>query len=186
MEEIWKDIPGYEGLYQASNLGKIRSIYRYKKILKQYKNYGYLHVQLFKNKKQKYSRVHRLVAQTFIPNCENKPYVNHKDGNKQNNCVDNLEWCTAKENTHHALENGLLVIEKGIKNPMYGRYGINNNHSRKVNQYSLDNILIKKWDSIMDIERFMKKKNINSSIVTCCKGKQKTAFGYIWKYNEEV
>lgn len=110
--EIWKDIEGYEGEYQVSNLGRVRRISV--KILKPevrpvhlpYK-YAQSRVSL---KGRKYA-VHRLVAQAFIPNPSGKPQVNHKDNNPQNNCVDNLEWVSAKENTRHALLNGFRKMK---------------------------------------------------------------------------
>lgn len=106
----WKDIPGYEKLYQANKYGQIRGIQRYKngRILVEHKNSsGYSRVCLFKNGKRYKPLVHKLIAITFIPNPENKPVINHKDGNKQNNCVDNLEWTTQSENVKHSYANGL-------------------------------------------------------------------------------
>ena len=102
MSEVWKDIPGYEGIYQASNTGKIKSLSRKyhpkDKLLTPYNRSGYLCVGLYK----KYQFVHRLVAETFIPNPENKPTVNHKDGDRYNNYVENLEWATYSENIKHS------------------------------------------------------------------------------------
>ena len=113
MKEEWKDIVGYEGLYQVSNLGRIKNIK--KNTIKSQRNTfkGYLQVGL-SNKKDKTYRVHRLVAQAFIPNPENKPEVNHIDGDKKNDNVENLEWVTGKENIDHAIKTG--VFKKSTKN----------------------------------------------------------------------
>ena len=129
IEEIWKDIKGYEGYYQVSNLGRIKSLDRMKnnqyneyfmsgRILKSsiIKDKGYCRVSLNNGKGRKSKRVHRLVAEAFIPNLENKPEVNHIDGNKLNNCADNLEWCTNKENIEHSIKTGLRKNYKGCSN----------------------------------------------------------------------
>ncbi len=120
--EVWKDIKGYEGLYQVSNLGKIRSlrcwtgrIYLVRnKILNPSKNQkGYLQVQLCKNGKRKQCLVHRVVAEIFISHYDKKQdIVNHIDGNKLNNIVENLEWCTQKQNVQHAIKNNLFKPHK--------------------------------------------------------------------------
>lgn len=112
MEEIWKPIKGYEGLYEVSNLGRVKSLKRFyhtrEQILKnKLTENGYYRTELSKNGKRKLIGTHRIVAQTFIPNDMNKEEVNHKDGNKLNNCVDNLEWCSHSENTIHAYKLGL-------------------------------------------------------------------------------
>lgn len=133
MNEEWRDIVGYEGLYQVSNLGNVKSlgknqhfplfckgnnkgdktlmtpVWRKERLLTNVvAGTGYYCVGLRKNKKPKYSHVHRLVATAFIPNSENKPQVNHIDSNRLNNCVSNLEWCTQSENTLHAWKFGAL------------------------------------------------------------------------------
>ena len=116
MEEIWKDIKGYEGLYQVSNLGRVKSFnymntgkekIKTPTLQKKYtmKQGGYLQTTLYKNNKSKTVLVHRLVAEAFIPNPDNLPQVNHKDYNKTNNCVENLEWCSAKYNSNHKRNN---------------------------------------------------------------------------------
>ena len=125
----WKDIPGYEGLYQVSNLGEIKSLnYRNtgkEKIIKPRKNKGgYLRVVLCKNGKQKDFLVHRLVAVAFIPNHNNYNQVNHKDENPSNNNVNNLEWCTSKYNSNYGNRNKKLSeSHKGKKYPMCGLKG---------------------------------------------------------------
>ena len=130
MDEIWKPIEGYEDLYQVSSYGRVKSNdrteicknglvrFREGKILKPHQNYnGYLWVSLCKNDKRKKNKIHRLVAQAFIPNINNKPQVNHIDGNKHNNNLKNLEWVTSKENMEHAIKKGLWEAPKGTKNP---------------------------------------------------------------------
>ena len=107
MEE-WRDIPGYESFYQVSNLGNVRSI-RFNKIrnMKSWDSNGYRAVELYLNNNGYTVGIHRLVALAFIPNPENKPEVNHKDRNRSNNNVENLEWVTQSENIAHAYRNGV-------------------------------------------------------------------------------
>ena len=176
MMEIWKDIKGYEGLYQVSNLGRVKSLKNREKILNPFSDNNYLNVDLFKNRKKKRYKIHRLVAITFIPNIDNKPEVNHIDGNKENNCISNLEWTTSSENMQHAFKMGLAKVNKNMK----GRFGTDNPNSKPVNQYTLDNEPHTSWDSTKDIERELKIHH--SHISKCCKGKLKTAGGYVWKY----
>ena len=124
MEEIWKDIKGYEGRYQISNFGRVKSlIYPKEKIMNIYnfrrdgeKGKGYWRVRLIKNSSYKYFFVHRLVAEAFIPNPNNYATVNHINGDKTDNRAENLEWCTQKENINHAWETGLVDKEKKIEN----------------------------------------------------------------------
>lgn len=180
MEEIWKDIEGYEGLYQVSNLGRVKrimfinnkTIKPSNKVLSCNKKdkSGYVCVTLWKDGTRKYDRMHRIVAKTFIPNIDNKPVINHKDGNKANNCVENLEWVTYKENTHHALKTGLFK---------------NTHRSKKVIQYDKNMKPIKQYSSTKEVERRLGYDA--SSIRDCCTGRKhhKTAYGYIWKYKED-
>lgn len=109
MYEEWKVIEGHDSLYEISDKGRVRNTLT-NKILKQHKNaYGYYCLGLrFEGRKQKSYLVHRLIAKVFIPNPENKPQINHKDCNKTNNSIDNLEWCTKNENNLHAFANGLI------------------------------------------------------------------------------
>ena len=118
-KEVWRDIEGYEGLYQVSNMRRVKSLnYRRsgkERILKRLKNkWGYLFVHLQKDGKQKGCKLHRLVAQAFIPNPENLPEVNHKDEDKNNNTVDNLEWCTRKYNCNYGARNEKVSKSKNI------------------------------------------------------------------------
>lgn len=118
--EVWRPVEGFECEYEVSNLGRVRTLNFFRvtkegkqypvksRLLKQYEHNGYLHVNLPKNGRYKRFRVHRLVAAAFLPNTYNKPAVNHIDGNKQNNDVNNLEWCTLSENTRHAFAHGLI------------------------------------------------------------------------------
>lgn len=184
MKEIWKDIKGYEKFYQVSNFGRVKSLQRKhycpkkdeiiiiekEKIIKAYMVKGYMSVVLTSNNKSKTFLVHRLVAKTFITNIENKPEVNHKDGNKLNNCVENLEWCTKSENIQHAFDTGLKKAFKGDKNSC----------SKAICQYTLKNVFIKRYGSTMEAER--EKQANHSAIIRCCKGNQKTAGGFLWRY----
>ena len=164
--EIWKDIKNYEGIYQINNFGKIKSAYKKgnncnNKILKvSYTYNGYERVGLSKNNKTKKYLVHRLVAETFIPNPNNYPCINHKDENKQNNNINNLEWCTRSYNINYGNRN--------------------NNLNKEVWQYDLKGNFIKKWKSTMEIQRSLGYKN--QSISSACRGKSRTAYNYIWKY----
>lgn len=128
-----KDIKGFEGLYMISSDGEVLSFYKNGKILKHgIDKEGYHSVILFKNNKNYYFKVHRLVAMAFISNPENKPQVNHKDGNKSNNSINNLEWATGSENQRHAVANGLRVMPKGEKHYCYGRKGSLVNNAKLV------------------------------------------------------
>lgn len=168
MNEIYKDIVGYEGKYQVSNFGNIKSLnYNHtgiEKVLKPQNKKGYLSVCLGSNQAQK--QVHRLVAEAFLDNPNNLPYVNHKDENKYNNCVDNLEWCDAEYNSNYGTSS--VRIAK--------------NESKPINQYDLQGNFIKAWNSGTEIARVLKISGGN--ICNCCRGKQKTAYGYKWRYAE--
>lgn len=174
VNEIWEEIKGYGGSYLISNLGNIKSIHKNWSILnKKVDRYGYYCATLSLNGKHKTFTIHRLVAQAFIPNPENKPQVNHKDGNKLNNCVENLEWCTNKENHIHAWKIGL-------QKKRFGKY---NDKSKRVYQYDKQMNFICEYESTRDVER--KTGFDHSHISDCCIGKTKQAYGYIWKYNKK-
>ena len=179
MIEVWIDIKGYEELYQISNMGRVRrkakmvnvgiknvkKAFKQEMILKPLKlTKGYLGAVLYdKNSKGKTYKIHRLVATAFIPNPNNLPQVNHIDGNKENNNVNNLEWCNQKKNMQHSY-----------------KIGLRRNIVKPINQYDKNGNFIKKWDSIMQAERYLKISNTNIS--ACCLGKKKSAGGYIWKF----
>lgn len=170
MEEVWKDIKEYEGLYQVSNTGEIKSLIN--NLIKKHKNDkdGYCLITLHCNGERKGYSIHRLVANAFIENLNNKPQLNHKDGNKRNNNVSNLEWCTAKENTHHAIKTGLM------KN-------ILSQPPRKVIQLGKDGNMISSYTSIKEAEN---KLGLScGNICKVCKGINKTAGGFKWRYADE-
>ena len=175
--EVWEWIPGYEGLYQASTLGRIKSLIT-NKILKdtQIKS-GYKIISLSKNKREKLWRVHKLIALTFIPNPNNYPVINHKNGIKNDNRADNLEWCTYSYNSKHAYDKKLRIP------PWLNKKGKNHNCSKKIEQYDLQGNFIRVWDSIADASREFNVSDGN--IIKCCKKVNKTVRGYIWKYCEE-
>ena len=179
--EIWKDYKNYEGLYQASNLGRMRSLDRWVKsksgsvrlckgkILKLCTDkYGYLNVSLYKNNKVKTYLVHRIIAETFLPNTDNLPCVNHKDENPLNNVVSNLEWCTYSYNNSYGTR-----LER-VRDKQ-----INGKKSKPVLQYDLEGNFIREWPSTMECERNGYQ---NTGISHCCLGKLKTYKGFIWEY----
>lgn len=174
MQEIWRDIKNYEGLYQISSLGNVKSL-RNNKILKPGIRNEYYIVSLCKGGKQKSKTIHRLVAKTFIPNPKNKEQVNHIDGNKLNNRIENLEWCTNQENIIHSWKNGLSKVTQKMRNH-------NADKEKIVYQYDLDMNFIKEWKSATEAGR--KLKIFQQAIVACLKGRTKTAGKYIWKYKE--
>ena len=177
--EEWKDIKGWEGVYEISNLGNIK---RNGKTLKISVWSKYKVVRLHEKERTKTMYVHRLVAMNFIPNPENKPMINHKDGNKLNNEVSNLEWCTRQENEVHAWTHGMKekIRITSKENLKIARCFI---HTKiPVVQMDLDGNFIKKWDSASDA---MKETGIDGSGITkCCRGKLKKTGGYKWQYLE--
>lgn len=180
--EIWKDIPGFEGLYQASNIGRIKSLNRYKqnhskkeiineKILKQHKDLdGYYKIALCKNGKYYQTNVHRLIALTFIPNPLNLPQVNHiiaiSDGGTNN--ANNLYWGTQKQNMEDRKKDGHFNLRnmKKEKNP----------NAKAVLQIDLQDNIINNYNCIMEATRITKINN--GDIGQCCKGNLKTAGGF--------
>lgn len=178
MIEIWRDIKDYEGLYQVSNFGRVRSLgngnsNRSKvKILKPGNTRGYLRVCLCKDGKEKNFLVHRLVAEAFIPNPLNLPQVNHKSEDKKDSRVENLEWCDHKYNMNY-----------GTRNKSISKKNTNGKLSKPVLQYSQDGTLICEWVSASEIERQLG--YIRGGISNCCRGETTQAYGYLWKYKGE-
>lgn len=166
-KEYWKDIKGYEGLYQISNLGRLRN--RLGKIMKPYEKYNkYLFIRLCKNSIYKNFHIHRLVAEAFIENPYNLPQVNHKDEDKSNNCVDNLEWCTAKYNVNYGT--GLKRAKSKISKP--------------VLQYTLDDIFVAEYPSTREASRSTGLPQ--SHISDCCRLPNiKKAYGFKWKFKTD-
>lgn len=182
MLEVWKDIQGFEGIYQVSNLGRVRNVLffnggrdkkdpRCKKEVRiltpKKKKDGYLEVHLSSGKKDFYPVVHRLVAAAFIPNPNNLPQVNHKDENKSNNCVDNLEWCTGKYN-----------LEYGT-----GRSRSHNGHKKAILQLDKETgEVLKIWESATDAAIAKGDINYKKAISACARGERGSAYGYKWSY----
>lgn len=183
--EQWKMIKGYTN-YMVSNLGNVKSLnYNHtgkEKILK-YKidKYGYYLVCLYKKGVKKFHTIHRLVAEAFIPNPDNKPCIDHINTDKTENRIDNLRWVTSKENNNNPLTKTHRSDSlKGQKNYMFSKFGKEHHNSKEILQFSLHGEFIKKWDSQADIERELLIKQ--SSISECCKNKRKTSGGYKWGY----
>ena len=178
--ELWKPIRGYVGLYEVSNFGRVRSLTRIVFQQKHFHKYegrilvpcvaggGYLKVMLYKDNKAKQFFVHRLVAATFIPNPKHLPEVNHRDENITNNRLSNLEWCTAKYNSNYG------TIKERISKA----------NGKIVLQFTTDGVFVKQHDSIAKAARQIGCTLQNISI--CCRGINKTACGFIWKYGKQI
>ena len=190
--EIWKDVPGYEGVLQVSNLGRVLRLSR--KVTRRTKwggimefmskphfvkvsniGKGYYNISIqYDNKKQENLLLHRAVASAFIENPQNKPCINHIDGDKSNNALVNLEWVTHKENTTHRFN---VLNQKG------SRYlKLNSGYVRKINQYSMDGEYIKTYPSLSEACFVMSGKRNNGNIKAVLSGRCHHAYGYIWKY----
>ncbi|MET3559316.1 hypothetical protein ABID29_002470 [Streptococcus rupicaprae] len=189
--EIWKTVKGYEGLYEVSNLGRVKSLDKIVpkwdgvrllkgRILKgSVTQFGYHKVILTKNKHRRTIFVHRLVAEAFLENDNPKikTQVNHIDGDKLNNETGNLEWVSASENIKHAFSIGIKKVSKkqteAIKN-------LGENSNKRVLQLNPEGQIIQEWHSITEASKIL---NINmSSISMCCHGKRNLAGGFKWKY----
>lgn len=177
MKEIWKDIKGFENLYQVSNLGRIKSLgnksnHKRDIIMKQTLNYkGYLQLCLRKDNKSYHFVVHRLVAGAFIPNPDNLPQVNHISGIKTDNSVSNLEWCNNSYNQLHANKMGLNKNRiKRVKEVC----------NKSVAQLTLNGIEVNRFISLREASN--KTGCSYKAMSLCALGKTKSSGGYIWKY----
>lgn len=183
--EIWKDVIGFEGLYKVSNLGNIvrlpkitsrishGDIFYDSKLLSlnAFDKDGYVKTALRKNKKRYYFRVHRLVAEAFIPNPDNLPVVNHKNGNKSDNRAENLEWCTVAENTQHGFD-------------VLGRIGQNGGTNTPVAMIDKDSEkLLRTFNSIKEASDYVGAHT--SSIWYALQDDRRTSKGYKWRYYKE-
>lgn len=171
MIEIWKDIKDYEGLYQVSNYGRVRSLKTYMILKPRKSNSGYFRVGLSKKGKHKWFLIHRLVATAFLSNPLNLPQVNHKDENKTNNKLENLEWCDGFYNHNYGTAIKRMVEKQ-----------LNKNKSKAILQYTLSGEFIKEFPSIQEAKR----NGYGGAVVHCLVGRNKTAYGFIWKYKKEV
>ena len=193
MKEIWKDVVGYEGLYQVSNLGNVKSVeremqnYRGNKFIKVSKpigkfinKYGYIRVTLYKNGIPRPFTVHRLVATAFIPNPMGLKDINHIDFNKKNNNIENLEWCSRSYNVKHAIKHNPNILS-GIMNHI-------EKCKRPIIQYTMQGEFVKEFPSARDA---MKELGIHTSHIYDVANKRlgsdkrwirKSAGGYIWRY----
>ncbi len=167
--EVWRDVPGYQGLYEASSLGNIRSNYcrtKNGKIILSNKinRKGYVTICLYKNKKRFSTEAHRIVANTFMPSSDNKLQINHINEIKNDNRICNLEWCTPKENLNHGSRNKRSAETL----------------SKSIDQLSMSGELIKTWTSMQEAGRNGYRP---AEICLCCKGKRHTHAGYRWSYS---
>lgn len=188
--EVWKAIDGTDGKYSVSNLGNVKRNEHYTKVMPNKQNpngqVAYYKERLLKGNKNKegyivYSlhvgpnnvivkKAHRLVAETFIPNPNDLPCVNHKDENRTNNCLNNLEWCTYKENANYGTRNERLRMISGIR----------------VAQYTLDGTLIKIWNSISEAANHFGCKSTSSIRRVCKKEKGRKSYkGFVWRYIDQ-
>lgn len=210
--EIWKDIKGYEDKYQVSNLGRIKRIDRNIEIIGSSNSKGYLAVKLTMNGICKTKTIHRLVAETFIPNFHNKSEVDHINTVRTDNRVQNLRWVTHKENCNNPISKkhysamrigkpnqvwteeqrksvsermkGFKHTEDTKKKMSVNRSGSKNARALNVYQFSLNGEFIKEWKFVK--EASIELKICYTSIINCCKGRQKTAGGFKWAYDRNI
>ena len=171
--EVWKEVVGYEGLYLVSDTGRIQNAKTNRILRPCTHKIGYQSVMLYRNGNCKRMLVHRIVADAFVVNPHGYYVVNHIDENKANNTASNLEWCSAQKNMNHGTINDRLSAVRGH----------DARAKRKVNQIDVNGVSVAVWESIAEASRATN--TSKTSILNCCKGKQKTANGYAWKYCED-
>lgn len=192
--EEWKPIEGYEGLYEISTHGRVRSLPRKgskgRIIKNSMSSSGYLQTHLCKDGIPKTYQIHRLVAKTFLDNMDGLPEVNHKDECKTNNCVWNLEFCTRLYNQNYGTAIARAVMAhnykesawKSAQNHDYAE--VARKQSKPVLQKTLDGILVKRWNSLREVQRELGYSCGNLS--GACNGKYKTMYGFVWEYERTV
>lgn len=194
-EEVWKDITGYEGLYQVSNLGRVKSLAREVftgvymrqipetiKISQKHSSGNYRSIVLSKEGKKTPRLIHRLVAEAFIPNPNNKPEIDHKDGDPTNNNSNNLRWATRKENNNFPIhKHRVSESKKGCKSSQCGKFGKLHHNSIPVVRISFNGV-VAEYECLMAAARdgF----NLNA-VWNCCNGRVKTHKGYRWMYKSD-
>ena len=186
-KQVWKDIPGFEGKYQVNQVGQVRSLNykrtgKVKRLSPGLASNGYLLIMLWKDNKCKDYLAHRLVAQAFIPNPNNLPCVNHKDENKANNCVWNLEWCTYKYNNNYGTK------KERLSEAHRGKHHSDETKDKLrklIMMLDMNNNPIACFKCVGDANEYMgKDRGYSSSIYICARGAGNTAYGYKWAYLE--
>lgn len=194
---MWKDIDGFDGAYQINENGEVYSHKTHKILKNVIGTHGYYLIYLTaQGGKTVVKQIHRLLALAFIPNPENKPCIDHIDGNRKNNSLSNLRWCTVKENNNNPVfkercsksklgtklskEAIRKRYETWVRNGRHVNRSLNNGKSKRVVQYDLNMNQVNIFPSLMEVFRHF---GYNpSNVGNCCNGKKKTAYGYIWKY----
>ena len=170
INEEWRDIKGFEGLYQVSNLGRVKNA---KGLIKKptMDKRGYFRLSLWEDGKSKGFGVHRLVAEAFVDKVEGKDCINHKNCNKHDNRAENLEWCTYKENSEHAKRNGLMFAGncKTVR-------------CKQTGNVFKSSYAAAEWLNETKYGNAKQTRSVSGKIRECCLGHQTTAYGYTWEY----